>query len=110
MVDTGWDEMRDRFKATCRHRETSAVAGWADLRLIARLAVLQIKKPPTDPVRRFAKRGAKPQVLIEPNSGRPGAAPSYQGMRENLLDEAAPRIAKGASGRRGRPVLSGQRA
>jgi bifunctional non-homologous end joining protein LigD len=136
------------FKATCRHRDTFAVVGWAEKNgkfdgiylgrndegelayggkvergfseddkknLLARLQRLTIKKPPIAAPRSFPKaRWVRPAVLVDVEfRGRTGDGllrhPSYQGVREDLMDAADPPVSR-ASGRRGRPGLSARRA
>jgi bifunctional non-homologous end joining protein LigD len=132
-------------KATCGHRDTFVVAGWAEKQdkfdgvylgrneegelvyagklergfseadkknLLARLEPLRIKKAPIALPRSFPKaRWVRPEVLVDVEfRGRTGDGllrhPSYQGVREDLMDAPAPRVSR-ASGRHGtRSTLS----
>ena len=135
--DTWW-------KATCRHRDTFAIVGWAEKngkfdgvylgrndegelayggkvergfsdedkkKLLARLQPLRMKKQPIAAPRSFPKaRWVRPAVLVDVEfRGKTGDGllrhPSYQGMREDLMEEPAARLSR-ASGRRSRSGLS----
>src|SRR5215208_6088899 len=135
-------------KATCRHRDTFAIVGWAEKNgkfdgvylgrndegelvyggkvergfseedkrnLLARLEPLRIKKQPIAAPRSFPKaRWVRPAVLVDVEfRGKTGDGllrhPSYQGVREDLMEAPVPSVSR-ASGRRGRPGLSGRRA
>ena len=128
----------DWDKATCRHRETFAVAGWAEKQgkfdglylahnegggltyagklergfseeekrdLVARLEPLREPKPPIGMPRKFPKaKWVRPAVLVDAEyRGKTGEGllrhPSYQGVREDLMDVAL-RAPRRASGRR----------
>jgi bifunctional non-homologous end joining protein LigD len=76
--------------------------------LMGRLEPLRVKKPPIGATRAFPKaRWVRPAVLVDVEyRGRTGDGllrhPSFEGVREDLMDEPAPRR-KRASGPRGRP-------
>jgi bifunctional non-homologous end joining protein LigD len=133
-------------KATCRHRETFVVAGWAEKKgkfdglylcrtnegelvyagkletgfseedknnLMARLRPLVTKKQPINAPRSFPKaRWVQPSVLVDVAfRGKTGDGllrhPSYQGVREDLMEGGERPRRKRVSGRR--TAASGRR-
>ena len=135
-------------KATCRHRETFVVAGWAEKKgkfdgvylgrnnegelvyagkletgfseedkknLMARLRPLVTKKQPINAPRSFPKaRWVQPSVLVDVAfRGKTGDGllrhPSYQGVREDLMEGGERPRRKRASGRGGRTAASRRR-
>jgi bifunctional non-homologous end joining protein LigD len=135
-------------KATCRHRETFVVAGWAEKNgkfdgvylgrnddgqlvyagkletgfseedkknLMARLRPLVTKKQPINAPRSFPKaRWVQPSVLVDVAfRGKTGDGllrhPSYQGVREDLMEGGEQPRRKRASGRDSRTAASRRR-
>jgi ATP dependent DNA ligase C terminal region len=115
----GWVEKQGKFDGVylgCNEEGELVYAGKLEAsfseqdkqRLLARLQPLQTKKMPIAAARSFPKaRWVEPRVLIDVEfRGKTDDGllrhPSYQGVREDLMEPPVPRV-RCASGRRGRP-------
>jgi bifunctional non-homologous end joining protein LigD len=137
------------FKATCRHRDTFVIIGWAEKNgrfdgvylgrneegdlvyagklergfsdeekksLLARLAPLKSARQPIEAPRKFPKaRWVQPVLLIDAEfrgKTRDGLLrhPSYEGVRDDLMTDAAGPPSKRAATRRRRPAPPARRS